>query len=88
MGVALNANPSVKWYFNHKCPEYVAVVDKITADAPQVMDAVTAAVMYTVIASKFGKDDIHPRQLHMTKCVNCSVTPIISICYIMPIQSK
>ena len=39
MGIALNANPSVKWYFTHKCPECADTVDQITADAPMVTDA-------------------------------------------------
>jgi ubiquinone/menaquinone biosynthesis C-methylase UbiE/phage FluMu protein Com len=39
MGVALNANPAVKWYLEHKCPECVAVVNKITAEAPVITDA-------------------------------------------------
>jgi hypothetical protein len=36
MGIALNANPAVKWYFEHKCPDCISVVNDITANAPTV----------------------------------------------------
>ena len=36
MGVALNANPAVKWYFEHKCPECADVLNKITVEAPMI----------------------------------------------------
>jgi ubiquinone/menaquinone biosynthesis C-methylase UbiE/phage FluMu protein Com len=39
MGVALNANPAVKWYLEHRCPECSATVNEITANAPVVKDA-------------------------------------------------
>ena len=39
MGVALNANPAVKWYLMHRCPECVPIVMDITAKAPPVTDA-------------------------------------------------
>lgn len=39
MGIALNANPAVRWYFEHRCPECAAVLDGITANAPMVTDA-------------------------------------------------
>ena len=39
MGVALNANPAVKWYLEHRCPECAALLSEITADAPSVTDA-------------------------------------------------
>ncbi len=42
MGVALNANPAVKWYFEHKCPECSAEVNEIVASAPTLTD--TAAI--------------------------------------------
>ena len=39
MGVALRANPAVKWYFEHKCPECADVLNKITAEAPMITNA-------------------------------------------------
>ena len=38
MGLALNANPAVKWYFEHKCPECAAVVHEIAAGVPALAD--------------------------------------------------
>jgi len=50
MGVALNANPAVKWYFIHRCPECADVVDEVTANAPVVTDAaeIRKAEMYAL----------------------------------------
>jgi SAM-dependent methyltransferase len=39
MGIALNANPTVKWYFEHKCPECAELVNEIAARAPAITDA-------------------------------------------------
>jgi len=39
MGIALNANPAVKWYLKRRCPERAALVDEIAAQAPAVTDA-------------------------------------------------
>ena len=39
MGVALNANQEVIWYFKRRCPECAAIVDEITANAPALTDA-------------------------------------------------
>ena len=39
MGVALNANPAVRWYFEHKCPEYTNVVNEIISSAPALTDS-------------------------------------------------
>ena len=39
MGIALKANPAVKWYFEQRCPECSDVVDRITSEAPQITDA-------------------------------------------------
>ena len=38
MGVALNSNPAVKWYFEHRCPESSDVINRITSEAPQITD--------------------------------------------------
>ncbi|MCL2136430.1 MAG: class I SAM-dependent methyltransferase [Coriobacteriia bacterium] len=40
MGVALNANPAVAWYFKQRCPECKALVDEVTANAPTLADMV------------------------------------------------
>jgi ubiquinone/menaquinone biosynthesis C-methylase UbiE len=38
MGVALNANPAVKWYLERKCPEYTVAMNEISSIAPTVTD--------------------------------------------------
>lgn len=39
MGVALNANPAVKWYFIHRCPECTPIVEELIKNAPLATDA-------------------------------------------------
>ena len=39
MGLALRANPAVKWYLEHKCPECAPVLNQITAEAPIITNA-------------------------------------------------
>ncbi len=34
MGIALNANPAVKWYFMRRCPECASLVEELAAKAP------------------------------------------------------
>ena len=34
MGIALNANPAVRWYLEHRCPARAALIAKIAAEAP------------------------------------------------------
>jgi len=34
MGIALNAHPAVKWYFQNRCPQYAAKIEEIAASAP------------------------------------------------------
>jgi SAM-dependent methyltransferase len=52
MGIALNANPAVKWYFEHKCPECADVVNEIAASAPAVTDVeeIRRAEAYALIS--------------------------------------
>lgn len=38
MGIALNANPAVKWYFEQRCPELASVVSELVSNAPIVAD--------------------------------------------------
>ena len=38
MGVALNANPAVLWYFKRLCPDCVPLLDEITTHAPMSTD--------------------------------------------------
>lgn len=35
LGIALKANPAVKWYIAHMLPEYAELLDKLAADAPE-----------------------------------------------------
>jgi SAM-dependent methyltransferase len=39
MGIALNANPAVKWYFERRCPECADIIKDLTANTPMVTDA-------------------------------------------------
>jgi len=39
MGIALNHNPVVKWYFARKCPEYAEVIEKVAADHAEKVSA-------------------------------------------------
>jgi SAM-dependent methyltransferase len=52
MGIALNANPAVKWYLMHRCPECTPIVMEITADAPTISDVeqIRQAEVYTLIS--------------------------------------
>jgi len=34
IGIALNANPAVKWYLTRRCPERASVIEEISANAP------------------------------------------------------
>ncbi len=36
LGIALKAHPAVRWYIAHLLPEYAALLNKLSADAPQV----------------------------------------------------
>lgn len=38
MGVALNVNPAVKWYIEHKCPDCKEIIKDITVNAPTITD--------------------------------------------------
>ena len=38
MGVALKYNPSVAWYFAHKCPEAAETVASLISQTPDNMD--------------------------------------------------
>ncbi|MCL2003570.1 MAG: class I SAM-dependent methyltransferase [Oscillospiraceae bacterium] len=52
MGVALNANPAVKWYLKRRCPECAALVDEIAANAPALTDAaeIRKAEVYALVS--------------------------------------
>ena len=39
MGVALNANPAVKWYLERRCPECALLIADLVKNAPAVADA-------------------------------------------------
>lgn len=40
MGIALKANPTVCWYFTHRCPECKPLVEELIKNAPSTADAV------------------------------------------------
>ena len=50
MGIALNANPAVKWYLSHRCPECTAVIDELAANSLPSTDAqqIRSAEMYAL----------------------------------------
>jgi len=39
MGIALNANPAVKWYLERRCPERAGIIAQIAAEAPVTENA-------------------------------------------------
>ena len=39
MGIALNANPVVKWYLTHRCPECTHIIEELALNAEKVKDA-------------------------------------------------
>ena len=41
LGIALLANPAVRWYFLHKCPECSAIVKALDEKSPKTADAST-----------------------------------------------
>ncbi len=50
LGIALWANPAVRWYFLHKCPECGAFVESLEANVQKTADAqnVRAAELYVL----------------------------------------
>ena len=69
MGIALNANPAVKWYLMHRCPECSALVEELVAKAPAVTetDQIRKAEVYTLLSIEDFK--IHTTPEHMAS--NC-----------------
>lgn len=39
MGIALNANPTVKWYLERRCPECTAIISELVTNAPVILSA-------------------------------------------------
>lgn len=39
MGIALNANPAIKWYLQRRCPECAPVINELVSSAPSVTGA-------------------------------------------------
>ena len=52
MGIALNANPSVKWYLMRRCPECTEIITKLTENAPSATNAgqIRDAEIYTLLS--------------------------------------
>jgi len=50
MGIALVANPAVRWYLEERCPEAASVIAEVVANAPIITDAteIRAAEMYAL----------------------------------------
>jgi len=38
MGIALNANPAVKWYLMNRCPECAEAIEELAVNAPAISD--------------------------------------------------
>ena len=38
MGIALNANPAVRWYLERRCPECASLIAELVANAPAIDD--------------------------------------------------
>ena len=52
MGVALNANPAVRWYFERRCPECAPIISELTANAPLITnnDQIRKAEVYALVS--------------------------------------
>lgn len=52
MGIALNANPAVQWYFLQRCPECAPIVTELTANAPALtgQEQVRSAEAYALLS--------------------------------------
>ena len=52
MGIALHANPAVKWYFEHRCPECASLVAELTTNVPQTAskEEVRQAEVYALMS--------------------------------------
>ncbi len=52
MGIALNANPAVKWYFLQRCPECAPIVAELIANAPAAVEPeqLKSAEAYTLVS--------------------------------------
>jgi len=52
MGIALNANPAVKWYLMRRCPECMPSIIELAANAPEVADEeqIRSAESYALIS--------------------------------------
>lgn len=49
LGIALGANPAVRWYFLHKCPECRAIVDSLRGQGQTVSEReIRAAELYVL----------------------------------------
>jgi SAM-dependent methyltransferase len=50
LGIALNANPTVRWYFERRCPEYSSLIAELVANAPAVIapEQIRAAEVYAM----------------------------------------
>ena len=50
MGIALAANPAVRWYLEKRCPEAVSIISELVNNAPPTTDTgqVRAAELYTL----------------------------------------
>jgi len=53
MGIALNANPAVAWYFKHRCPEHASFVDELVIAAPNSKDVRKAEIYVLASAEDF-----------------------------------
>jgi hypothetical protein len=40
MGIAINANPAVKWYFINRCPECADIVEDLSKNAPETTNTI------------------------------------------------
>ena len=51
MGIALAANPAVAWYFKHRCPKCIYIVDELVDQAPVVdAKAIKKAEIYALLS--------------------------------------
>ncbi|MEG0308774.1 MAG: class I SAM-dependent methyltransferase [Clostridium sp.] len=66
LGIALQYNPTVKWYFLHKCPEITHFIEKLTIGVPKdlLQDHVRKAEVFIISALETSIVYVYPEMMN------------------------
>jgi hypothetical protein len=66
LGIALQYNPSVKWYFEHKSPERKSLIEKITSGIPENLskEDVRKAEIFVIRATETSVVYVYPELMN------------------------